>query len=484
MTEAVVLSHFDHGRLGPQALEQRREVLVRAAVVSHLQHVHVGQREPGGDLAFRIRGEEHRRARGRKPSSPSRAGSGRSPDRCRAPPPPALSAAAPRRPAAADPHARPAPALPGPPRATRCGGASLPSCGRPPSSSSRTGSDRTTSSSPPWWSSWACVSTTTSSARTPWSRSLGTRPAPGGPPSTSTVAPSGVCSSVASPWPTSRNVTVNCRGAVGWEPPNAERDTPGKRHRQSRREQHPAAAASWPAGWTPTAQRHRRRRPARACAPSRCARRASRPAAPRPSERPRRRGARQNALSAFSSSAGSTATCPTPALSIPSHITGATAGSAARFAGSAARDARSKWNAISGPVAIVAATVSAVPLRNGSGSGPRARPSGARQGEDAHHGGEAQLPADVLPRPRVERERHHAGQQQAVPARGGPPRERGQRPGDAHRPGAHDRRPGARERHVQGDQRDHVHSRGVRGMPSARRVAAMRAPPATSRFVR
>ena len=53
---------------------------------------------------------------------------------------------------------------------------------------------------------------------------------------------------------------------------------------------------------------------------------------------------------------------------MPVHITSGIAGRAARFAGSAASDTRSKWKAISGAVAIVAATVSAAPMRSGSGS--------------------------------------------------------------------------------------------------------------------
>ena len=97
------------------------------------------------------------------------------------------------------------------------------------------------------------------------------------------------------------------------------------------------------------------------------------------------------------------ATWAAAALSMPSHITGATAGSAARFAGSAASEARPKWNAIRGAVASVAATVSAAPLRSGSGSRRQRPPQRPREREDADHRGEAQLPADVLPRARVQR---------------------------------------------------------------------------------
>ena len=50
-----------------------------------------------------------------------------------------------------------------------------------------------------------------------------------------------------------------------------------------------------------------------------------------------------------------------PALTIPSHMAGATAGSASRFAGSPATGTASKWCASSGAVARVAARVIAVP---------------------------------------------------------------------------------------------------------------------------
>ena len=62
---------------------------------------------------------------------------------------------------------------------------------------------------------------------------------------------------------------------------------------------------------------------------------------------------------------------------MPVHITSGIAGSAARFAGSAASDTRSKWKAISGAVARLAATVKAAPMRSGSGS-PRSTPASGR----------------------------------------------------------------------------------------------------------
>ena len=102
---------------------------------------------------------------------------------------------------------------------------------------------------------------------------------------------------------------------------------------------------------------------------------------------------------------------------MPVHITSGMAGSAARFAGSAASDTRSKWKAISGAVASVAATVSAAPMRSGSGSARIAPASGAHQHEDACDGREAELPPDVLPSARVDAERHRRGEQQRVPAR-------------------------------------------------------------------
>ena len=74
---------------------------------------------------------------------------------------------------------------------------------------------------------------------------------------------------------------------------------------------------------------------------------------------------------------------------MPSHIAGATAGSASTFAGSAASGTEPKWWASSGAVASVAATVIATPSASArtsraaqagassAAAAPRARPSGA-----------------------------------------------------------------------------------------------------------
>ena len=72
------------------------------------------------------------------------------------------------------------------------------------------------------------------------------------------------------------------------------------------------------------------------------------------------------------------ATCAAVMPSMPSHMTGATTGAASRLAGSEASDTCSKWNARSGAVATVAATVIAVASATGSGR-PR-RASSARSG--------------------------------------------------------------------------------------------------------
>ena len=56
------------------------------------------------------------------------------------------------------------------------------------------------------------------------------------------------------------------------------------------------------------------------------------------------------------------------------------------------------------------------------------------QNEDRDHRREAQLPADVLDRARVEGQRHGDGQQQGMPARRGPPGEHRYDPGGAHHP--------------------------------------------------
>ncbi len=69
---------------------------------------------------------------------------------------------------------------------------------------------------------------------------------------------------------------------------------------------------------------------------------------------------------------GAPGTWPAAAASIPSHIAGATAGSASRFATGLTRDNSPKWRAINGAVATVAAKVIAAPSASASANGPRA----------------------------------------------------------------------------------------------------------------
>ena len=89
------------------------------------------------------------------------------------------------------------------------------------------------------------------------------------------------------------------------------------------------------------------------------------------------------------------------ATAIPSHIAGATAGRASTLAGSDVVESDSKWKAISGAVASVAATVTATPSARARRQPPESQPRssasrrGAAQHEDPEHGGEAELPADV-----------------------------------------------------------------------------------------
>ena len=101
-------------------------------------------------------------------------------------------------------------------------------------------------------------------------------------------------------------------------------------------------------------------------------------------------------------------------------MAGATAGAASTLAGSETSEACPKCAAMSGAVPSVAAPVSAVASARPRGSPRRTRPSRTRpaSSEDGHDRREAQLPADVLDRARVERQRDGRRQQQRVPARG------------------------------------------------------------------
>ncbi len=131
--------------------------------------------------------------------------------------------------------------------------------------------------------------------------------------------------------------------------------------------------------------------------------------------------------------------------SIPSHMIGATAGAAARLAGSDASETCSKWNAISGAVATVAAAVTAA--ASASGPGTRARRSASRQ-----RGASASSPttaANDSCHPTSPDARGFsasvttAASPSAYQRDAGPPRQRGDQPGGAHHPGALDRRPAA-----------------------------------------
>ncbi len=89
-------------------------------------------------------------------------------------------------------------------------------------------------------------------------------------------------------------------------------------------------------------------------------------------------------MSQLIGSTGTAGSWPAIPVSIPSHIAGATAGSARRLAGSAASEKVSKWWAISGAVATVAAAVTATPsARARRGEPRRARPAsrGARRAD-------------------------------------------------------------------------------------------------------
>ena len=147
-------------------------------------------------------------------------------------------------------------------------------------------------------------------------------------------------------------------------------------------------------------------------------------------------------------------TVPAATASMPSHMTGATAGTARRLAGSETIETRSKWRASSGAVPRVAAVVSAAASASGAGV-PRERSataSGEARTQDRDDRRERQLPAGIAGGPRIEPERDRGGEQQRVPARGRAAREDGDEAGGAHDPGPLDRGPGARQRDVQRDQ--------------------------------
>ena len=110
-------------------------------------------------------------------------------------------------------------------------------------------------------------------------------------------------------------------------------------------------------------------------------------------------------------------TCAAAPASVPIHMIGATTGRAIRFASRLTTDTRPKWNASSGAVASVAATV--IALASASAAGSRSKPLAQmrHEAEDPDHGREAELPAGVEPCARVEQQREGDRQQQRVPAR-------------------------------------------------------------------
>ena len=160
----------------------------------------------------------------------------------------------------------------------------------------------------------------------------------------------------------------------------------------------------------------------------------------------RRAAARSAALNGAASAGAIWATAT---ASIPSHITGAIAAAASRFAGSAASETCSKWSAISGAVPAVAATVIAATSATGPGT---ARASTARSGgasassatTAANDSCQPGSPADQ----RVERERDGGGEPERVPAVRRATGESRYEARGAHHSRTLDGRPGAGERDV------------------------------------
>ena len=166
-------------------------------------------------------------------------------------------------------------------------------------------------------------------------------------------------------------------------------------------------------------------------------------------------------MTALKASTGKPGTWAAAAESIPSHIAGATAGSASRLANSVTVEIVPKWKAISGAVARVAAIVTAAPSasawRQPPAPDPRRDRLPQRRGEqeDPDHRGEAELPADVGGDMRVDRQGDDQRQDERVEPRRSPARQRRQHPHGAHHSGPLDRRPGPGERDVEGDQGEH-----------------------------
>ena len=116
---------------------------------------------------------------------------------------------------------------------------------------------------------------------------------------------------------------------------------------------------------------------------------------------------------------------PIAAASMPSHIAGATAGSASRFAARVVVETAPKWKAIRGAVASVAEIVSAapsasVPAMPRDRSAPRSPPQ--RRGESRIPTTAAKLSCQpTSARSRLERERDDRRHRQPVEARGAAP---------------------------------------------------------------
>ncbi len=109
---------------------------------------------------------------------------------------------------------------------------------------------------------------------------------------------------------------------------------------------------------------------------------------------------------------------------------------------------------------------------------PADRPAGgiARHGgrqpprpeQDPDHRGEAELPAGVAVRSRVDRERDRDGEQHRVPAGSGPVGQRGDQAGGSHHPRALDRGTRPRDRHVDRDQQQRPDQPGAQRQPEHR----------------
>ena len=213
MTVGVVLADLDRGDERRRPLQQRREPGVGAAVMGDLERLDARQVERRGHVRLGIRREQqverpvlHERDERVVVRVAARTPAGR----------------ARRRPQHAQAQLADPQRLPGAgrdARARRCARAPRAARAAPRSASRRRrrapaagGSAAMTGSAMPSWSLSACVRTSRSSRSMPASSSRRRIGPPGGPVSTSTEAEPR-CSSVASPWPMSRNETTSSPGA-------------------------------------------------------------------------------------------------------------------------------------------------------------------------------------------------------------------------------------------------------------------------------